>query len=90
MRALVRISASVWKLRIIGASFAQRPGTRKRGRRRARASRRSTLAVARISTDADNDEGVMSKGMNQKKNEKKPPSKTLKEKREAKAEKKKK
>lgn len=60
------------------------------GATRARHPRRSTLAVARIGTDADNDEGVMSKGMNQKKNEKKPPAKTLKEKREAKAEKKKK
>jgi hypothetical protein len=60
------------------------------GATRARHPRRSTLAVARIGTDADNDEGVMSKGMNQKKNEKKAPAKTLKEKREAKAEKKKK
>ena len=30
MRALVRMSASVWKLRIMGASLAQRPDTRKR------------------------------------------------------------
>jgi hypothetical protein len=48
----------------------------------------AVVAPRRVSTDSNTHEGVMSKGMNQKKGEKKPATKTLKEKRAAKQEKK--
>lgn len=59
-----------------------------------RARSKVTAAIAATAAAVDNPrcnrpEGVMSKGMDQKKNEKKQPTKTLKEKRAAKKEKKK-